>query len=172
MRRDILMLIGMALTAVAIGVFIFFLDPNLPSSSSSAVANNDAQSAVTVPITKLAQGSHSTVSRRVNYFITSPSHLQYLWKMIDAAGTPPAIDFKKEAVLAVFAGERPTTGYAIEVSKVLDSSSRLVSITLAKPDDSCMTGQSLTAPYEIVAVPTTSLPLAHEDISTTVSCKN
>jgi hypothetical protein len=90
--------------------------------------------------------------------------------MINATTTPPKVDFEKNAVIAVFAGQQPSTGYAIQVSKVVDSSARLVSITIAKPDDGCMNGQSLTTPYELVTILTTSLPLAHEDLSATTMC--
>ncbi len=159
----------MAVIAAAIGVFFFYSGDF--SEGPSSIADSQ-QSAVIVPFTKIVSGSQSQVSRRVNYVITSSAELNELWKMVDTTATPPNIDFEKDAVIAVFAGERPTTGYAIEVSNVVDSNTRLVSITLTKPDGNCMTGQSLTTPYEIVAVPTTSLPLSHEDISTTVSCQN
>ncbi len=159
---------GVAFIAIAIGVY-FFLNGNFKNVSLATVSESQT-STVAVPFTPLASGSRSTVVDRVNYFITSATQLSELWKMVDATGTPPKIDFTKDAVIAVFAGKQPTAGYAIEVSKVLDSSSRLVSITIAKPDGSCITGQSLTAPYEIVAVPATTLPLAHEDIMTTPTC--
>lgn len=162
-------MIGVALIAVAIGVAVFISDKGNLQSTSSFVADNQS-SAVIVPFTKLVQGTQSTIEKRVNYFITSTTQLSELWKMIDAAGTPPKVDFKKDAVIAVFAGRQPTTGYAIEVSKVLDSSSRMVSITLAKPDGACAPTQSSSSPYEIVAVPVTSLPLAHQDIVTSVNC--
>ncbi|MEK7114185.1 MAG: protease complex subunit PrcB family protein [Patescibacteria group bacterium] len=166
--RDTLIIIGLALVTVVIGAFLYFRGNT--SNASPSIAPTSQPSAVAVPFTPLARGNTSTVTKRVNYLITSADGLDKLWKMLDATSTPPTVDFNKNAVIAVFAGQQPTTGYAIEVSKIADLSSRLVSITLAKPDGACITGQSLTTPYEIVTVPTTSLPLAHEDISTTVSC--
>lgn len=161
------LVVAVALIAVVVGAYLFmrgnFSADSFPPAESQ-------QSAATVPFTKLAEGSRSTVSRRVNYFITSASQLSELWEMVDATSTPPTIDFEKEAVIAVFAGERPTTGYAISVAKVEDSEARLVSIKIVEPDDRCIVGQSRTAPYEIVAVPATGLPLAHDDISATASC--
>lgn len=166
--RDTLIIISLAAVAAVVGSFLFFRG-NVPSPSSST-APSAQSSVVAVSFTPLVHGSRSTVTKRVNYFITSADELHTLWKMVDATSTPPTIDFNKDAVIAVFAGQQPTAGYAISVLKVVDSSARLVSITLAKPDGTCITGQALTTPYEIVAVPTTALPLAHEDISTTVSC--
>lgn len=168
--RDTFIIIGLAIVAVGIGSFLF-LRGTSSNVSFSATATSNA-SVVTVPFAKVAHGNTSTVTRRVNYLISSPDGLNKLWEMVAATGTPPTVDFNKEAIIAVFAGQQPTTGYAIEVSKVLDSSSRLVFITIAKPDNSCITGQSLTAPYEIVAVPATSLPLTHEDVSVTATCTN
>src|SRR5665811_1832324 len=103
----------------------------------------DSSSSI-VPFTKIAQGMQSNVSTRANYLITSPSALSKLWKLIDATTTPPEIDFNRDAVVAVFAGERPTTGYAISVAKIEDTGMRTVSVTIAKPDTTCMTGQAFT----------------------------
>jgi len=168
MKQDTLVVAGVALIAVAAGAY-FFLQGNLSNMSPSAISG-DQVSAVAVSFTPLVHGSRSKITTRVNYFITSPTQLQELWSLVDATGTPPTVDFNKDAVIAVFAGKQPATGYAISVSKVVDSSARLVSITIAKPDGSCKSKSSATMPYEIVTLPTTSLPLIHEDISTTISC--
>lgn len=162
MRRDVLILTGAAIIAVGTGVFMF-------SSGRGDLSNN---SSATVPFTEIAKGSQSAVERRVNYLITSSSQFDELWKMVTATGTPPKIDFKTHFVIAVFAGQKSAAGYAIAVAKIEDTSTRMVSITLAKPSDSCMLAQSITAPYQLISVPVTSLPLAHEDISVTTACAN
>ena len=164
MRRDILTLIGATVVAVGIGVFMFSSGRGNPSNTSSAAA--------VVSFTEIAKGSQSAVERRVNYLITSSSQFGELWKMITATGTPPTIDFKTHSVIAVFAGQKPTVGYAIAVAKIEDASARMVSITLAKPSDGCMLAQSITTPYQLISVPATSLSLAHEDVSVTTTCAN
>ena len=166
--RDTLIIIGLAIIAVGIGTFLF-LRGNLSSASLSATATDNTPATI-VPFTKIARGNTSTVTKRVNYLISSADGLDKLWKMINATSTPPAVDFNKDAVIAVFAGEKPTTGYTIAVSKIEDSGERLVSITIANPDGNCVTGQTLTTPYELIRVPATSLPLAHTNISATASC--
>jgi hypothetical protein len=108
----------------------------------------------------------------VNYLITSSSQFGELWKVVTATGAPPKIDFKTHSVIAVFAGQKPTAGYAVAVAKIEDASARMVSITLAKPSDDCMLAQSITTPYQLISVPATSLSLAHEDISVTTTCAN
>jgi hypothetical protein len=130
------------------------------------------QAAVATPVafSQLEQGVESNVKDRVNYLITSPAELAQIWKMVHASGTPPTIDFSKEAVIAVFAGEKPTTGYEIGVASVADAAERIVSVTLKQPDSGCIEGQLVTTPYELAVVPSTSLPLTHKDIVTTVTC--
>jgi len=162
MRKAIIASGGLALTTIVIGIFIFFYNGGSFINTSSA--------AVVVPFTRIVQGDHSIVATRVNYLISSTDEFDKLWEMVDASGTPPLVDFNTHAVIAVFAGEQPTAGYAIEVSQIEDSTERTVSLTLAKPDNDCMEGQVITSPYEIVVVPTTSLPLTHEDIQTTANC--
>ncbi|MFA5998198.1 MAG: protease complex subunit PrcB family protein [Candidatus Paceibacterota bacterium] len=172
MQRDSRIILGVALVAVTVSVgFFLFYRSDVQNGSLSAAVNTQ-QSATAVPFTPLAEGSRSTVTRRVNYLITSPDQLSKLWKMVDATGTPPAVDFKTQAVIAVFAGERPAAGYRIAVSKVEDASARVVSITIAEPAADCMLAQTITAPYEVVAVPVTSLPFTHEDVSVTTTCAN
>ena len=163
--KDELILLGVALLAIIIGASIFLfgsINPNQNGTSTNL-------SAVTVPFTQLAQGEHSTVAARVNYAITSADQLAVLWKMINATGTPPAIDFNTNTVIAVFGGEEKTATYTISVSKVEDASARVVTVMLTKPDGTCKK-QTLLAPYELVIVPKTSLPLSHEDEIATTSC--
>jgi hypothetical protein len=168
MKRDTLIIIGVALAAIAIGVVIFLSGRGNIPNTSSAVANSQPSAAVAVPFTEITRGSKSTVTTRVNYFITSTDELNKLWKMIDATGTPPVIDFNTHTVLAVFAGKESTS--SITVAKIEDTSTRMVSVAIAKPDSACAKKPPAISVYEIVAVPTTSLPLTHQDISTTATC--
>lgn len=170
--RNALIVGGVIIVAVFIGVLIFIYgDDYFSNNSFLAVANNNSP-AVEVQFTKIARGDISTIEERVNYFITSETQLNELWKMVDATSTPPKIDFEKEAVIAVFAGQKPTTGYEIRVSKVEDSEIRNVSLTLEEPDSRCIESQIIIAPYEIVTVSATSLPLGHEDQIATIDCED
>lgn len=169
MKREILIIIGLAAVAVAIGLFIFLRGRDTSPTVSPNLASAE-QSVAVVPFTKITQGEKSTVTRRVNYLITSTDELQKLWKMVDATIPPPAIDFEKQAVLAIFAGNESTSSIAI--AKIEDTDTRLVSIAVTKPDSACVSKLAAPSPYEIVVVPATTLPLAHADLATTVSCPN
>ena len=161
--RNALIVGGISVVAIGIGVFVF-----LYGGKAFGVAPSTE---IIVPFIELAQGTQSSVSRRTNYLITSESQLDELWNMTDAKGIPPTVDFTKNYVAGVFSGKEPTTGYAITVSKVMDVKSRIVTVTLVSPDTSCILAQSMTAPYQIISLPKTSLPFAHEDQTITVSCK-
>lgn len=167
MKRDALILTIAAIIAVIVGALIFFSNGGNLASVFSATANNDS-SGGTVQFTEIARGTQSNIGKRVNYFITSSSQFSELWEIVNATGTPPEVDFKTHAVIAVFAGNESST--SIAVAKIEDTDTRVVSIALANPSGSCVSKQRTATPYEIVVVPTTSLPLAHEDIVTTVSC--
>lgn len=144
---------GVIVVAVVAGIFLLMYGVSVSRTPSST--------AISVPFTKLAQGTQSTVSVRTNYLITSASELEKLWKMIDAKGSSPAIDFTKSSVVAIFAGT---------VAKVEDTNVRTVMVALVMPDGRCLSKNATTTPYELVTVPITSLPLAHQDISIPVAC--
>ncbi|MBI4065753.1 protease complex subunit PrcB family protein [Candidatus Kaiserbacteria bacterium] len=169
MQRDAVILTSAIVVAVVVGVFVFFSNGGNLASVFSAVADNNSGNGV-VQFTEIARGSQSAIERRVNYFITSSEQFNELWKIINAGGMPPKVDFKTHAVIAVFAGQEPAAGYEIAVNKIEDNGKRMVSITLAKPDGGCAVAQMTTTPYQLIVLPTTSLPLTHEDKIIETSC--
>lgn len=162
--RETLILIGTALLT-SVGVLVFFIARNTPSP---IIITDVPPVVVSVSFTKLTEGTQSVIGRRVNYVLTSPTELNELWKVVDAPGKPPKINFKTHAVIAVFAGQEASA--SIAVAKIEDANTRMVSIAIAKPDGPCAQVPPAASPYEIVAVPATSLHLTHKDVSTTVSC--
>ncbi len=149
---------------IALGALVFlFGRGNLQSDIGMR-----SVAAIDVPFEKLVEGTHSAVSTRKNYIITSEAQMKELWTLLDATTTPPVIDFSTHSVIAVFAGQDSCLD--ISVTRIEDTEDRMVSVEIAKASDSCAKGQSPTSPYEIVVIPATTLPLTHEDSSTTVSC--
>jgi hypothetical protein len=59
------------------------------------------------------------------------------------------VDFTKEAVVAAFAGTRPTAGWEVLIRRLSDK----VLIDLNEPRKDMMYAQMLTAPYKIAVVP-------------------
>lgn len=168
-------IIGVAVVAVVLGALSFVFGYDKQSGAAPSVAKDSQPAAAevaakVVPFTQLIQGTKSDVSVRANYIITSPTELNDLWKLINANGKPPVVDFKTQAVIAVFAGDQPSS--KIAVAKIEDSSARLVSVTITAPDSTCSQKGSTSSPFEIISVPVTSLTLKHKDIPAVESCKN
>jgi len=168
--QRILVISSVSVAILAIGVVAFIYSGNNLSNTPLSASNETQIAAVAVPFTTIAQGSRSKIIKRINYAVMSSDELVKIWKMIDATSTPPEIDFNKDAVIAVFAGQKLSGGHSIKVSKIEDTDKRIVSVTLFQPGDDCVVGQSLTAPYELAIVPTTSLQFIHEDNIATTSC--
>lgn len=169
--KNMPVIIGVALLVVAAGAGIFLFSRRItPEMETSYPSETPSPTATVVPFTELARGAQSTVGKRVNYIITSPEQFRDLWGLVGAKGRPPAIDFSRSAVAAVFAGEKPTEGYGIAISRVEDASARKIIVTLSQPDSGCVLKKAATTPYQIVELPNTPLQFTHEDISTTTGC--
>jgi hypothetical protein len=75
----------------------------------------------------------------------------------DAGAVPPidGVDFEREVVVGLFAGQRPTGGWAIELGParpVGGGAGASLAYAVVGPGKGCMTTQALTAPYLVAAV--------------------
>lgn len=72
------------------------------------------------------------------------------------AGPPPKVDFTKQMVIAIFAGLKPTGGFSVRVSKVVDHSKTgkpsraVVHWQLRPPPPDSMVTQALTYPSAVI----------------------
>lgn len=170
--RDSTILIGLSLASIFVGGYLIFYGHTV-TPSGAAVATTDSVAA-TVSFVKLADGQDAGVHERVNYLLVAPDQLDSLWKEIGASSTEPFVDFKKDTVLAVFAGTEPTAGYGIGVSGIEDQAGvRTVHISIQMPGSGCMAAETITHPFELVTVPKSSVPveLAHTYATSTVPCQ-
>lgn len=173
--KDSVIVSVVAAGAALAGVTLFLTGPGkfwaLIAAPAPTIPYTATTTVVSVPFTEVAHGTRSTVTKRVNYVITSPVEFKKLWDMVDAKGKAPDIDFSEQSVVAVFAGKEPTTGYSIAVAKVEDrTAARRVSVIITKPGSGCIIRQSMTAPYQLIELPKTSLLLTHQDLVATSSC--
>lgn len=158
---------GLLFIALAIGAGAYWIT-SMPAKTPETQSEQQTSS---VQVTELAKGARSKETRRVNYLIKSQPELKQLWNMLESVGSLPKVDFETNTVIAVFAGEQPTLGYDIRITKIEDSATaRKVFVTLSKPGGSCITGQVITSPFHIVVVPATALPLTHADSVSVTSC--
>ncbi len=71
---------------------------------------------------------------------------------------PPKVNFTSTTVVAVFAGQKPSTGYSLDVIQVgVAGSQVIVHSRLTVPGRSCGVGLMLTYPHHIIGFPKTDL---------------
>lgn len=155
-----------SIAAIVIGVLLSLSGVGDTSVATTDKSDATASAATAVPFAKIVQGERSSVTTRTNYRITSADQMNDLWKLLDGAGTPPTIDFSTHEVIAVFAGKQSST--SIAVARIEDADTRTISIVV----NTCVKKASTASPYEVIVVPSTSLSLAHEDVTTTANCTN
>ena len=119
------------------------------------------------PFSTIEQGSASGVTSPTTLVIRSEEEWQVLWARHAAVRAPtpgpPQIDFSREMVIAVFAGERTTGGFTVEVTAI-DVSSGAIRVTYHEsdpPPDSFLT-QALTQPYHLVTTPRVEGPITFQ----------
>jgi len=63
----------------------------------------------------------------------------------------PDLDFDQKIVIAVSMGNKPSTGYSIEIKKLLLETNELeVKLELRSPGDNCIVGFAITNPIHII----------------------
>src|SRR5690349_7871464 len=65
----------------------------------------------------------------------------------------PAIDFERRMVAAVFAGDRPTPGYEIEITGTeRDGAALVINVAERAPDPALIVPQLIVSPFHIVTL--------------------
>ena len=107
------------------------------------------------------QGFYCGVSEKTELKIIDLETWEDLWAEMQSIRTPvpqtPIIDFSTNVVFAVFQGERTIGGYVTTITQiVLTATGCVVFIDEVHPGPDCGTIQSLTQPYHIVVVTSSS----------------
>lgn len=164
MKRDVQIILGICVAAIVIGGALFFTDSSaLPLSSGGT------------SFRVLAEGDTAvSMTERKNYRVSNEEQYETAWRRAYGENGPsrPAINFEREEILAVFDGEHGSGGYDIAVSSVVDTdAARTVTIVHTVPDESCMTTQAITSPFELVVVRTSALPITRIDETVVTPCE-
>jgi len=113
----------------------------------------------TVPVTfrSVGKGYRSGVRAPLQIVARSQNEWTALWRQhasVDSSSRPPpAIDFEKEVVVALFLGEKPTGGYDVQISRAEQTNDGLIIYYREKdPSPGGMVIQALTQPFHIVRI--------------------
>ncbi|MCX7643338.1 MAG: alkaline phosphatase family protein, partial [Armatimonadetes bacterium] len=104
------------------------------------------------------KGNHCGITEPRRIVITDAEEWKELWEQVHKDKIPapkaPAVDFSKNMVLAAFMGQKPSSGYAIQIAEVAwNDGEVLVKVREGTPAKGAILLQVLTQPFHIVVVP-------------------
>ncbi len=104
-----------------------------------------------MPFTTIARGEHSRVDEPREAVARTAAEWSALWKQHAGSVDPPAVDFARSMVVAVFLGSRPTAGYSVEIVRIEQQADAIV-VTWRerRPGRDAIVAQVLTQPFDIV----------------------
>ncbi|MGQ0644180.1 MAG: protease complex subunit PrcB family protein [Elusimicrobiota bacterium] len=114
------------------------------------------------------RGFHSGIKRPETLVFRDRKAWENFWRRHDTslpAAPAPAVDFQKVMAAAVFSGEKPTGGFAVDIVDVRDLGPDLLVLyrETASPPDAAVT-EALTQPFHIRLIPRSPKPLRFQKI--------
>ena len=101
--------------------------------------------------TTLDRGTISQIDTARTVVVRKAAEWQSLWREHAGDRELPAVDFAQSMVVAVFAGSRPTGGYAVEITRIEPRDDGVVvTYRERRPSPEDIVTQVLTAPFHIV----------------------
>jgi hypothetical protein len=105
-----------------------------------------------LPIRRIGQWTASGISAPERTVIRNDSTYARFWEALGAGQRPP-VDFSRDVVIAVAAGQKPSGGHAIAVERVARAGAGMtVEVVETVPGPGCWTTQQLTQPVDVVVV--------------------
>lgn len=128
------------------------LSKNAPPPSGSPVAEGEWSGPY--------GGSNEPGARTVS----DPDSWRALWSGLSTAPAP-AVDFRRDRVVAVFLGERPGGGYGVAIKEVFPTeTSLIVRYAKTEPAPGRSYAAARTAPYALKIIPRGDLPVRFEEV--------
>jgi hypothetical protein len=117
-----------------------------------------------IDFTTIAHGIWCAYRKANQIIIRDREQWEDIWNQVFSETVPPPpvkeVDFLHEIVIAVFVGEKRSTGYSVEIvsihtqpSQVNGSMSLIVKTKYREPSKGEVVGDALTQPHHIVKIP-------------------
>ena len=152
-------------------------EPAAPPPSAAPAPNGAAPYAAydasgTLPIRRIGQWTASGIDTPQRKVIRDDSTFAQFWQSL-GAGQRPVVDFTRDVVIAVAAGQRQTGGYAIAVQRVARAGMAMtVDVVETAPGPGCWTTQQITQPVDVVVVAAADAPsFSFSDQTRSQGCK-
>ena len=139
-------------------------------AGAAPYAPYDASGAI--PIRRIGQWTASGIDSPQRKVIRDDSTFAQFWQAL-GAGQRPVVDFSRDVVIAVAAGQRQTGGYAIAVNRVARAGKAMtVEVVETVPGPGCWTTQQITQPVDVVVVAAADAPTwSFSDQTRSQGCK-
>jgi uncharacterized membrane protein len=110
---------------------------------------------MTSSLATISRGESSGIVEAQRTIVRDGAHWHALWQShAGRTAPPPEVDFGSRMVAAVFAGERPTPGFEIEITGTARQGQALtVGVIERSPSPGTLAAQVLVTPFHIVTVP-------------------
>jgi hypothetical protein len=109
------------------------------------------------PFTSILESVTSGFSERAGLVLRTRAGYEETMRTaygILADAAPPPVDFERDMVIVVAAGERATGGYAVRIDAIeRDADGALIRSTVTSPGSACIVSQMLTSPVHVVSTP-------------------
>ena len=133
--------------------------PSQPPAEQPQTAAQPAQgyapyaSTRTIDIRRLGQWTRTGIGESRRLVIRNANAWTQFWSEL-GVGEQPNVDFTRDVVVAVAAGQRSTGGFEIAVDRITQTDGELsVEVVERTPGPNCITTTSLTQPVDVVVVP-------------------
>ena len=117
------------------------------------------------PFRTLDRGPMSAIDSPRQVTARTSEEWSALWRA-HAPGRPaPQVDLANEMVVGVFAGTKPTGGYAVEITRAEERDGALViEYRESSPPADAVAAQVLTAPYHLIVLPRDAGPVRFRQV--------
>jgi hypothetical protein len=103
----------------------------------------------TVDFKVLAQGNYSKVDKPFVFVVRDEATYTQLQNLVEGLPTASTIDFEKYAVVAGFAGEKPTGGWTVEIRKNVTK----ILVEINSPRKDMIVTEVITSPFKVFLIP-------------------
>ena len=119
-------------------------------------------------IRRIGQWTRTGVSEARRLVIRDANTWAEFWSEL-GLGDRPGVDFSKDMVIAVAAGQQPTGGHEIAVKGITHAEGELtIEVLETRPGPNCMTTTALTQPVDVVVIPRVNIRswsfVAHQEV--------
>ncbi|NJD69894.1 MAG: hypothetical protein C3F12_08915 [Candidatus Methylomirabilota bacterium] len=114
-----------------------------------------------VPFVSIGRGTASRIVDPLEIVIQSEQELRDFWTQhVQSDSLPPLVDFATDLVAGIFAGQRPTAGYQVEIVRIDRNRAGIhVIYQIKNPPKDAVVAQVFTQPFHLIRLPRLNLPI-------------